>query len=165
MNIRIRNARINNCNSLIDLLNKATLNLHNKGIKQWEYPWKDEDIIYDIKMNYIYIIEDCKNNIIGTFSVKPIREKELFEVNVCDSLYLYRIALAPEIQGRNIGREIFKYIKNNNEFTEKKMYLDCWAGNNKLKSFYSSCGLGYCGDFPEEDYMVSVYYFEDKDCN
>jgi hypothetical protein len=41
----------------------------------------------------------------------------------------------------------------------KTLYLDCWAGNEKLKEFYFNNGFEYVGDFPEEDYFISVFKF------
>jgi hypothetical protein len=39
------------------------------------------------------------------------------------------------------------------------LYLDCWAGNKKLRNFYSNAGFDFIGDFPEEDYMISVFKY------
>ena len=40
---------------------------------------------------------------------------------------------------------------------ELLLYLDCWAGNDKLKNFYLNNGFKHVGDFPEEDYFISVF--------
>lgn len=50
---------------------------------------------------------------------------------------------------------VFEISKNNG----KAIYLDCWAGNEKLKSFYSNAGFNYCGDLPEEDYKISIFKY------
>ncbi|GAA0180924.1 hypothetical protein SH2C18_35360 [Clostridium sediminicola] len=39
-------------------------------------------------------------------------------------------------------------------------YLDCWAGNEKLRTFYLKAGFDFCGDFPEDNYMSSVFKYE-----
>ncbi|GAA0492488.1 hypothetical protein GCM10008986_18550 [Salinibacillus aidingensis] len=43
-----------------------------------------------------------------------------------------------------------------------KLYLDCWAGNQKLRVYYPAQGLTYLGYFPEKDYSISV--FTSTDC-
>ena len=40
------------------------------------------------------------------------------------------------------------------------LYLDCRAGNKKLRDFYSKSGFDFMGDFPVADYMVSVFVYE-----
>ncbi|WP_082686941.1 GNAT family N-acetyltransferase [Bacillus sp. FJAT-27445] len=74
-----------------------------------------------------------------------------------DSLYLSKIAILPTYQGHGIGREIVSFSCSLAETAGKPLYLDYWAGNKKLKNFYTGCGLEYMGDFLEEDYFISVF--------
>ncbi|HEX3047167.1 MAG TPA: GNAT family N-acetyltransferase, partial [Bacillota bacterium] len=81
---------------------------------------------------------------------------------VSPSLYLYRIAISPLFQGKNIGLEIIAEVKKRSQALNKPVYLDCWAGNEKLRQFYSNAGFEYMGDFPEETYSISVFKYELK---
>lgn len=63
-------------------------------------------------------------------------------------------------QGKNIGSKIINYAFEFSRNLGKTLYLDCWAGNIKLKNFYSEAGFEYCADFQEEDHMVSVFRYE-----
>lgn len=38
--------------------------------------------------------------------------------------------------------------------------LDCWAGNEKLRSFYEGVGCSLVGVFPELEYEIAVFEVE-----
>lgn len=94
--------------AIVDLLNKVTLNLHRKGINQWTYPWDSKEIEMDIKSGRtnIIIVDD---SIAGTFSLKVIEDNSWFSFIKSNSIYLYRIAILPAYQGKNLGIEIINY--------------------------------------------------------
>lgn len=140
---------------ITELLNKVTLNLHEKGINQWTFPWDKDKLRTDIEERHVYVL--MENDIVaGTFSMKHIDKFEPVPIE-SSSMYLYRIAVLPEYQGNNLGMKIMQFACQASEKLRKSLYLDCWAGNKKLRSFYSGAGLEYLGDFPEEDYMISVF--------
>ncbi|OEF96659.1 hypothetical protein BHF71_11345 [Vulcanibacillus modesticaldus] len=107
MSSEIRLARIEDLNNIVSLLNKVTIDLHTKGILQWNYPWNSDDLIEDIINNYVYllIIDDLA---VGTFSIKDIGEFNFINTEP-DNKYLYRIAILPEFQGKGLGLKIVKY--------------------------------------------------------
>lgn len=144
--------------TIVELLNKVTLNLHEKNVNQWKYPWHSEKIDMDIKNRNTYVITIGKL-IVGTFSIKDMDINIAFNISKPNNLYLYRIAILPEYQGRNIGFKIINYTFQISRDSRKTLYLDCWAGNAKLKDFYCKAGFDYCGDFPEAGYMVSVFKY------
>ena len=155
----------NNCRSrIVEILNTVTLSLQQKNINQWTYPCDSKKLEMDIKNKNTYVLES-ENIIIGTFSLKNLVSNSWVLSVRQNDLYLYGIAILPEYQGKNIGRVIIDYSCKISRDTKKTLYLDCWAGNEKLKNFYIKAGLDYCGDFPEEDYMISVYKFESKGDN
>jgi ribosomal protein S18 acetylase RimI-like enzyme len=143
---------------IVELLNKVTLNLHQKNINQWTYPWDFEEISIDIKNRNIYVIT-VDNLIVGTFSLKDMNTNSVLHIIEPNNLYLYRVAILPEYQGKNIGLEVTNYACEISRGLKKILYLDCWAGNVNLKNFYLKAGFNFCGDFPEEDYMISVFKY------
>ncbi|MFF2796389.1 GNAT family N-acetyltransferase [Lysinibacillus xylanilyticus] len=96
--------------------------------------------------------------IIGTFCINEIDNINEFPVEL-NSKYLSQIAILPEFQGRNFGSSITQFACSFVKGLRKTLYLDCWAGNEKLKEFYSRNGLEYIGDFPEEDYYISIFKY------
>lgn len=155
MNALIRLAESNDNGTIVELLNKVTLNLHEKGINQWVYPWNPDEIEFDIEKGLIYVLLS-DDMIAGTFSIKDTDNMDTGLIEP-DNKYLYRIAILPEFQGKNLGKEIVKFALNYSAKMDKSLYLDCWSGNRKLRDFYSGAGFNLCGIVPENDYTVCVF--------
>lgn len=158
MSYLIRYAESFDAQSIVNLLDNVTLDLHRKNIMQWEYPWNSEIIKSDIAKKYVYVCVKDKN-IIGTFSIIKTFSQEWLPPET-EHLYLYRIAVSPEFQGQNIGEKILDYAFDYAKEEKLPLYLNCWAGNDKLKKFYLKAGLKFFGNFPEEDYMISVFTYD-----
>jgi len=155
MDIQICSANLENLHEVTAILNEVTLALLEKGINQWEYPWDDKKVRDQIQNNEAYTLADGRK-VIGTFCIKEISHINGLTVEA-NSLYLSQIALLPAHQGKSLGRLIIDFACSLAKKSNTAMYLDCWAGNEKLKAFYSRNRLEYLGDFPEEDYWISVY--------
>lgn len=153
----IKLAAKNNKDIIMELLNKVTLYLHEKGINQWIYPCNFKEIEMDIEKGYTYVLA-IDNLIVGTFSIKDLCGFD-FPIIDTEAKYLYRIAILPEYQGQNLGMEIVNYACQCLRSSKESLYLDCWSGNKKLHNFYSNAGFDFIGNFPEEDYMISVFKY------
>lgn len=144
---------------ILFVLNEATRDLLEKGIQQWDYPWDEEIIKDEILNNQSYVVLD-KDSVVGVFFIRTIEGLNYPSIMKENHLYLYRVAVRPDYQRAGVGQEIcgasFSIAKEAN----KTIYLDCWEGNEKLKKFYSDFGFINCGNFPEEDYWITVFKFE-----
>lgn len=149
-------AKEEDVSSIVQLLNEVTLELLSKKVMQWDYPWDRNTINSDVSHGCQYIVKE-NNMIIAVFSLKDMPVNDWTSEEEEGRMYLYRIAVEPEFQGKNVGSYICGWVQSFAGQNHKTVYLDCWAGNDKLKDFYSSTGFYYIGDFPEEDYMVSVF--------
>lgn len=155
--MKIRLATSNDLQQVVNVLNKATLDLLKKAIYQWDYPWNVNKIINEIKNNYSYVLL-LDEEIVGTFCIKDIDCLSKLTFN-SKNIYLYQIAIIPEYQGNNYGSEITDFARSLANERNETIYLDCWAGNEKLKNFYLNNGFEYQGDFPEADYFISIFKF------
>lgn len=144
---------------IILVLNEATRNLLEKGIQQWDYPWDKSIIEEEILNGQAYVVLD-EDSLVGVFFIRTIEGDDYPTVMKDNQLYLYRIAVRPDYQSQGVGQEICGAAFSIAKEANKIIYLDCWEGNSKLKAFYSNFGFVYCGDFPEEDYWISVFKFE-----
>ncbi|MEH7445018.1 GNAT family N-acetyltransferase [Bacillus sp. JJ1122] len=153
--MRITLANVDDYKKLVYVLNESALDLHNKGIKQWDYPWNENEILSQIKSSYLYTFS-VDEQLIGTFGIKDIDSLSVCQIQP-NSQYLYQLAILPEYQSKGYGRAIINWACVYARETDRSLYLDCWAGNEKLKSFYQENGFHYEGDFPEEDYYISVF--------
>ncbi|WP_454099323.1 GNAT family N-acetyltransferase [Metabacillus sp. SLBN-84] len=75
------------------------------------------------------------------------------------SIYLSQLAILPAHQGKGIALYITEFACSYAMSVKKKIYLDCWAGNEKLKNFYLKAGFDFQGDLPEGDYSISIFTF------
>jgi RimJ/RimL family protein N-acetyltransferase len=155
--MKIRLAKLNDFQQVLYVLNKTTLGLHKKGIKQWDYPWDENIVVSEIKNNHTYVLL-FDSEIIGTFCIKEIDSLSDLVID-SKSKYLYQIAILPKYQGNNIGSVITEFACSFANKVNKTIYLDCWAGNEKLKDYYLKNGFEYQGDFAEEDYFISIFKF------
>ena len=156
-NLKTQLASKEQLSGILNILNQVTFDLHKKGMMQWEYPWSEKEVLDDIELNRAYIVT-ANEQVIATFFVK---EKESLSTLALEprSMYLNQIAILPEYQGQNIGSYIIGYAKDLAGIEEKALYLDCWAGNDKLIEFYERNGFENLGSYPEDDYFVSIFKF------
>ncbi len=144
---------------ILEVLNSATKKLLDKKVYQWEYPWETAQIEEDIREKRQFTVKDA-SRMIAVFSIKDTLGNVWEPENHGDQCYLYRIAVHPQVQGAGVGEAVCTWVKayaiNNN----KTVYLDCWAGNEKLKAFYTKAGFDCLGEFPEEDYKISVFRYK-----
>ncbi len=155
--LHIERAEAKHTGTITGILDKVTLRLHEKGVRQWTYPWDSGIIEAEAGNGNVYLLlED--DIAVGTFSIKAIESINDFRVEP-GSMYLYRIAILPEYQGKNLGAHVTDHVMGLSQRLDKAVYLDCWAGNSKLRSFYLKAGFEHLGDFPEEDYCISIFRY------
>jgi ribosomal protein S18 acetylase RimI-like enzyme len=156
--MKIRSAAQDDLLEVVNILNKAAQDLHSKGINQWDYPWDEKEILQQIHSKYLYILSKDEVSI-GTFGIR-----ELHHLSDCEieqgSQYLFQIAILPEYQGMGYGEAITDWACTFARDNNSTLYLDCWAGNEKLKRFYRENGFQWIGDFTEEDYYISVFKYK-----
>ncbi|WP_054705064.1 N-acetyltransferase [Bacillus sp. JCM 19041] len=152
----IRLATEEDSEEIVLLLNETTVDLHQKGIMQWEYPWDKQMILNRITHSFIYVLEQDRQ-VIGTFYLtsQTVLNSSSLEGT---SKYLGQIALKPAFQGQQLGSKMIKFALDLANQEKATLYLDCWAGNKKLKAFYTSVGMHYVGDFPHNGYNVSQFH-------
>jgi GNAT superfamily N-acetyltransferase len=129
--------------------------LHEKGINQWTYPWNIDYISEDVNKGRVYLML-IDGMAAGTFSIKDTNNINVGLIDPNNN-YLCRIAILPEYQGQKFGMDIIRFSKEYSRNNGKSLYLDCWAGNRRLRDFYSGAGFEHLGDVPEDDYFISVF--------
>ncbi len=155
--VNIQKAEQSTISSVIQIINKVTLYLHEKGINQWHYPCEEKVVESDLFNENVYLIH-LDEMPIGTFSIKSTNGLEPSAINP-ENLYLYRIALLPDFQGKGFGRQITQFACEQARKLNKILYLDCWAGNKKLAEFYTKVGFKSLGIFPEDDYFINIFMY------
>lgn len=158
--MEIQLAELEDLQSIVEIVNEVTLHLHKKGINQWEYPCDLLEIREDIHNRVLYKVE-YDNKLIGTFTVRNINNIGVYKLEE-SSKYLARIAISPEFQGKGIGALIIEFAISIARESGVSLYLDCWAGNLKLREIYAKHGFQHLGDYPENDYFISIFKYKDR---
>ena len=146
-------ANESNAYEIYYILSKAKEKLNKKGIEQWKEGWDINDIKKKCKLGLFYVFYD-KGNIIGCYSIEKNANIEWIENKEKEYTYLSLLCLLPDYQGKGLGKVLLQSAFEN---STKIIYLDCWAGNNKLKKFYESNGFKYIKDTKENDYFISIF--------
>ena len=154
--MEIRLARKEEIKDIVFVLSAASLALLNKGVNQWDYPWDENQLMEQVGYLYVASID---GKIIGTFGIKNLKDWHVHGAGK----YLYQLALLPEYQGKGYGAALASWACQLARVSGEELHLDCWAGNEKLKKFYSWNGFEYVGDFPEQDYYISVFKCSQED--
>ncbi|WOO35485.1 GNAT family N-acetyltransferase [Anaerocolumna sp. AGMB13020] len=154
--MKIEKAVLGDLDNIITVLDEVTLRLLEKEIPQWSYPWYREEIEKDLPSQYVVREE---GSVIAVFSLKPLDSCFDNKAQSKEDYYLHRIAVLPEYQGKGIGEKILRFVQKFSIKQERNIYLDCYQGNKKLRQFYEKAGFYYQGDYPEENYLVSVFRF------
>ena len=146
----IRRLELKDTDKLKELLDKVTMDLLDRGIPQWQYPWDITFLIEEINQNDVFGL--FKNEeLIGSFSMKKIER----------GYYFYRLAISPYFRGNGETKNIMDFL-NQHYPKQTEIYLDCYYKNEKLKTLYTALGFVYIKDLPEEDYYVSVFHYQTK---
>ena len=146
-------ANESNAYEIYYILSKAKEKLNKKGIEQWKEGWDINDIKKKCKLGLFYVFYD-KGNIIGCYSIEKNANIEWIENKEKEYTYLSLLCLHPDYQGKGLGKVLLQSAFEN---SNKIIFLDCWAGNNKLKTFYESNGFKYIKDTKENDYFISIF--------
>lgn len=148
----IRQATMEDFDQISALIHASTKKLIEKHVYQWAYPYEVHQLEKQIVSGEVYLLEENKR-LIGSYSIKPVSAK--FPIQIEDGMYIYRMLIHPFYQGKNMPDFMFKHIRR--AYKQHPVVMDCWAGNEKISNFYRSHECLYLGDFPEEDYKISVY--------
>jgi len=135
------------------VLSKAKEKLNKNGIEQWKEGWDINDLKKKCKLGLFYVLYD-KGNIIGCYCIEKNANLEWIENKDKEFTYLSLLCLHPDYQGKGLGKVLIQTAIEN---STKNIYLDCWAGNSKLKEFYENNGFKYIKDIKENDYFISIF--------
>ncbi|GAC1617111.1 MAG: hypothetical protein NVS4B9_06890 [Ktedonobacteraceae bacterium] len=73
--------------------------------------------------------------------------------------HLHKLAIEPDEQGQGLGYHFLAGIKSYIATQPQPaiIFLDCWAGNAKLRTFYTRAGFRLQGIHPVADFKVAVF--------
>jgi GNAT superfamily N-acetyltransferase len=71
--------------------------------------------------------------------------------------FLQKLMIEPQLQGRGLGNLLLDAAKEVVATQGGILLLDCWAGNTKLRAFYTNAGFKLYGVFPVRDFEIAIF--------
>lgn len=165
--VKIRRATADDAAWVVDLSARVQNSLTAAGSLQEIGPLPLSMVEVSIRGGYSYLLE-IEELRVGSVFVEPLdpsypRTQTIRYVswgvgNLPGPLfYLQSLMVEPAEQGKGLGLVFLDRIRRLMKEQGGTVVLDCWAGNPKLRNFYQEAGFIHYGNFPENDYEISVY--------
>ena len=150
--------------TIVDLSSRVQTALTASGSLQEIGPLAEVAVSNAIDEQRCLVVKNACEQVLGCAFIRSI-EEDYFpyssDFNILSYprpwLYLYSIMLSPEMQGRGIGLKLLGDVVQRVQPTEGTILLDCWAGNDKLRTFYARAGCKFVAVLPEHDYEIAVF--------
>lgn len=131
------------------------------GSPQTIAPLHDVDIA--VEQQGCFVLDQAGKGIIGCAIVRPLPGDYYLDSDFIITAFpeprlsLHSMMLAPSNQGQGVGRRFFQGVMAQLKGRAKSVVLDCWAGNEKLRTFYTDAGCTFVGIAREHDYDIAIF--------
>jgi ribosomal protein S18 acetylase RimI-like enzyme len=137
------------------------------GYKQTVDACDADSLASQIEQKEVYVCE--YSDIMGSFSLHEFKKDVLLEyelvpdspVDVDNGLVLYRLIVSRKHKGMRLGYIVLdKACEVVHSLGGSILYLDCWAGNVKLRAYYISAGFAFMGIArrkDDENYRIALF--------
>ncbi len=163
-NLNLKQASIFEFDTIFNVLHENAIWLLSKDIFQWPLDWLESlkpEIKVSITSGLFYIAEvDHKKVAVVEIKTEP---EEIWNNDTTRALYIHKLAIIREYENCHLGQEILSLItlKAIHE-NIKILRLDCVAHNNKLRSYYESCGFELKDVVKKDDISLALYEYNIK---
>lgn len=157
--LQFEKAKEEQAGQIANLLNRAAKKLLQKNVPQWEATFQETEIAKEILLGHVWVASEGKEPQVVYF-LRELQAVPWFEgKHNSNNFYMYSLAVDPDYQNKGLGVKVLNFVKQYAKDMGLTVYLDCYYKNEKLKNFYSENGFTMLGDYPEEEYFVSVFCF------
>lgn len=164
----ISKAGTEDAQAIVDLSSEVQIALTASGSLQQIGPLDLQDVQKAIAAGHCYAIKNDAG-LVGCAFAKPMTPLVIAEeygdqsLNISHHvnpwLYMHSIMLRPGLSGHGLGRVLVDGVVRCIELkhTRGTIFLDCWAGNDKLKAFYKRVAFDFVQNVPQRDYEVALF--------
>ena len=162
--VSTRTATAADIDEIISVSIRVQESLTASGSLQQIGPLSRSTVSSTVEAGRCYVASDASGRVIGCVMLRTIDEN-YFALNPDFSItdyskpwwYLHSMMLLPEYQSSSHGLKFFEDAIKTFGATAGTVFLDCWAGNKKLRNFYERAGCWYVATLPEDDYQIAVF--------
>lgn len=139
----IRSAGHDDLDAVLDLFREATAWLAAKGVDQWQWEPRIEQVRSDIEQGNVFVGEDDKGRIIATVTVDTFADPDFWrpEDDPSSALYVHRMIVTRDHANQGLGNELTQWVE---QFAAALGYdyvrLDCYRSNTGLHRYYKTHG-------------------------
>lgn len=160
----VRRATLDDARWIVELSARVQAALTAAGSLQQIGPLSIEQVKQAINADSAYLLERAGQPL-GSVLVdplpgdSPLREGWKLHPLPGPLWFLHSLMLEPAAQGQRLGLDFLNDVRHLVIPTAGTIFLDCWAGNAKLRDFYLRAGFTFHGVYPYEDYEVAVFSY------
>jgi GNAT superfamily N-acetyltransferase len=161
---QVRRARLDEVSWIVELSARVQDALTASGSLQQIGPLPVAMVRASVSAGHAYLLERGGQPV-GSVLVDPLSEKAPMYAQwhlhtlTAPLWFLHALMLEPSVQGQRLGLDFLAGVKRLAGSAGGTIFLDCWAGNDKLRDFYRRAGFTFHGVHPFEDYEVAVFYY------
>ncbi len=162
--LKVRRAERDDIRYIVDLSRRVQEKLTASGSLQQIGPIPRETVEAQVNAGTAHILDGGSRRL-GSVFVEPVTVGSLGRWRLDDATlkpwFLHKLMLEPEEQGRGLGAHFLEGIKAyvTSQQPGAIIVLDCWAGNDKLRDFYTRAGFKLHGVFPANGFEVAVFVY------
>ena len=166
--MEIIKAQMQDLPEIWEIIESCTKHLQSRGINQWDETYPDLGIIKeDVENGYAYIGRDSDECIayVALNEKFDDEDPECRRVNWSSSgekaLYIHRLAVHPERQGKGIAKKMLRFIE---DLAAKNNYssirLEAYSANEAAIKLYENSGYTKAGETYYSFMELPFYCFE-----
>lgn len=161
-----RPARADDVDYIADLSARVQAKLTAAGSLQQIGPIDRGAVADYVLVGAAHVLDDEDDERLGSVFVREVTPDsfEQFATWEFDKLaapvyFLSKLMIEPAQQGHGLGASLLQgAVEAFARHKQGTLTLDCWAGNDKLRTFYVNNGFELYGIYPEDDFQVAVYF-------
>ena len=157
--MKVRLARAEDLETVVSLLEEATLWVGGLGHEQWPFPYPRTEVAGAIDREEIHLAE-VDGEVVGTITVlddDPVYWGE----RPPDAHYVHKLAVRRAVAGRGIGRAIVEWADARAASAGRTfLRLDCLRDDPGIRAYYERLGFQHRGDFDDDSRGLFLSLYE-----
>ena len=161
MEVDIAQAREDDLEAMLGVIDDAATWLHSIGVtEQWPASfsarpeWVEEfrDLIRRGCVFLVWRDGSAVGGVVLEEQPYGYAVEKMWPDGAVDAVLLFRLAVRRAVAGTGVARRLLDWaLDYTRQRGKNELRLDCWAGNERLKRYYSDAGFEPCGDIEIEE--------------
>jgi GNAT superfamily N-acetyltransferase len=170
--MRVRPAGAADLAAIVEMSVKVQAALEATGSLQRFGPLEMGVVRRRVRDGAAYVLETADGlGIVGSAFADPVTAETFpplaawgVEGDSAEVWYVSKVMIEPACQGNAFGQRLMQGVKDaaSRHASPVRLVLDCWAGNEKLRMFYTRAGFALQGVFREESYEIAVFTWRER---